>query len=138
MTLRYFALTLLLSLGASMASAHLQMSEEDGSASTQQTGDAARGKMVFERRCTGCHALDSNREGPRLRDVYGRKAGSVAGFQYSASLAHAGITWNPATLDRWLSDPDAMIPGNNMSFLTPKEADRKDLIAYLQQSAGNK
>ena len=107
--------------------------------STVQAGDAAaRGKLVFERRCSGCHAMDANREGPRLRDVYGRKAGSVAGFEYSAGLVHSGLTRTPTTLDRWLTDPDAMVPVNKMSFETPKAADRKDLIAYLQQTAESK
>lgn len=118
------------------ALAALQTIQEGADASTHQAGDTARGKMVFERRCTGCHALDENREGPQLRTVFGRTAGSVAGFKYSASVARLGLTWNPETLDRWLADPDAMVPGNDMSFATPKAADRKDLIAYLQQQAG--
>jgi cytochrome c len=79
--------------------------------------------------------MDANREGPQLRTVYGRKAGSIAGFQYSASLKSSGLTWNPETLERWLTDPDAMVSGNDMSFATPKAADRKDLIAFLQQAA---
>jgi cytochrome c len=104
-----------------------------------QTGqEAARGKMVFEKRCVGCHAMDANREGPQLRGVYGRKAGSLAGFQYSASLKSSGLTWNPETLERWLTDPDALVPGNDMSFATPKAADRRDVIAFLQQAAASK
>jgi cytochrome c len=113
----------------------LQTGQEGADASTHEAGDAARGKMVFEKRCTGCHAMDANREGPQLRTVYGRKAGSIAGFQYSASLKSSGLTWNPETLERWLTDPDAMVSGNDMSFATPKAADRKDLIAFLQQAA---
>src|SRR5215469_15061756 len=119
MTLRYFALTLVLCLGGSIASAHLQSSAQDLGVSTHQGGDATRGKFVFEHRCTGCHALDANREGPQLRTVYGRKAGSVTGFEYSTSVAHLGFTWNAQTLDQWLTDPDAMVQGNNMSFATP-------------------
>src|SRR5260370_37561643 len=69
-------------------------------------GDAVRGKAVFEKRCTGCHAMDADREGPRLAGVFGRKAGSVAEFTYSAGLKNSGITWTDATLERWLSDPD--------------------------------
>jgi cytochrome c len=120
------------------ALAALEASKEDLDGKTRPAGDAARGKMVFEKRCVGCHAMDANREGPQLRGVYGRKAGSVAGFQYSAILKSSGLTWNPETLDRWLTDPDATVPGNDMSFPTPKAADRKDLIAYLQQAAGGK
>ncbi len=96
-------------------------------------GDAAHGKAVFEKRCMGCHAMDADREGPRLQGVYGRKAGSVPGFTYSAGLKSSGITWTDATLERWLSDPDMVVKDNNMSFGVPKADERRDLIAYLKQ-----
>jgi cytochrome c len=96
-------------------------------------GDAVHGKAVFEKRCTGCHALEADREGPRLTGVYGRKAGSVAGFTYSTGLRNLGVTWNDATLEKWLSDPDMVVPDNNMSFSVPKAEERRDLIAYLKQ-----
>jgi cytochrome c len=96
-------------------------------------GDAARGKALFERRCTGCHALDVNREGPRLGNVFGRRAGSVAGYAYSAALKGSGVTWNDVTLERWLSDPDMIVPGNDMDFHVPKAEDRLDLIAYFKR-----
>jgi len=101
-------------------------------------GDSVRGKAVFEKRCTGCHALEVDREGPRLAGVYGRKAGSVPGFTYSAGLKNLGLTWNDATLERWLSDPDMVVPDNNMSFSVPKAEERRDVIAYLKQAkSGN-
>jgi cytochrome c len=100
-------------------------------------GDAVRGKAVFEKRCTGCHALEVDREGPRLAGVYGRKAGSVPGFTYSAGLKNLGLTWNDATLERWLSDPDMVVPDNNMSFSVPKAEERRDVIAYLKQQRAN-
>jgi cytochrome c len=96
-------------------------------------GDAVRGKAVFEKRCTGCHAMDADREGPRLAGVYGRKAGSVAGFAYSPGLKNSGITWTDATLERWLTDPDLVVKDNNMSIGVPKAEERRDLIAYLKQ-----
>jgi cytochrome c len=96
-------------------------------------GDATRGKLVFEKRCTGCHAMDGDREGPRLAGVFGRKAGSVAGFDYSAGLKNSGITWNQATLERWLRDPDLVVPDNKMDFHVPRAQERTDLIAYFQQ-----
>jgi cytochrome c len=101
-------------------------------------GDPAHGKAVFEKRCTGCHALEADREGPRLSGVYGRKAGSIAGFAYSKGLKGSGITWTEATLEKWLSDPDLMIADNNMSFSVPKAEERRDLIAFLRQQSGGK
>jgi cytochrome c len=103
-----------------------------GEASVGGLGDAARGKAVFEKRCTGCHAVEADRDGPRMAGVYGRKAGSVAGFNYSAALKASGVTWDDATLERWLSDTDEMLPGNNMEFRVPKAQERKDLVAWLK------
>jgi cytochrome c len=97
-------------------------------------GDPVHGKAVFEKRCTGCHAMDADREGPRLSGVYGRKAGSIAGFAYSKGLKNSGITWTDTTLEKWLSDPDLMISDNNMSFSVPKAEERRDLIAFLKQA----
>ena len=110
----------------------------EAAAATAQTaaagsGDAVHGKVVFEKRCTGCHAMTSNREGPQLAGVFGRRAGSVAGFAYSAGLKRSGLTWDDATLERWLADPDTLVPENNMSVGVPKVSDRRDIIAYLKQ-----
>jgi len=96
-------------------------------------GDAARGELVFQKRCTGCHAMDVDREGPRLAGVFGRKAGSVAGFGYSAGLKKSGITWNEATLEKWLNDPDMIAPDTTMDFHVPKAQERSDLIAYVKR-----
>lgn len=102
-------------------------------AATDAPGDAARGKMVFEKRCTGCHAMEGNREGPPLAGVFGRKAGGVAGFDYSAGLKKSNITWNESTLEKWLTDPDMMVPDNKMDFHLPKAQERSDIIAYFKQ-----
>jgi cytochrome c len=99
-------------------------------------GDAARGKNVFERRCTGCHSLDQNREGPRLRGVFGRTSGSLSDFDYSSALKQAKIPWNEASLERWLTDPDTLVPGNNMEFHVAKPQERTDLIRFLKDSVG--
>jgi cytochrome c len=100
-------------------------------------GDAVQGKAVFEKRCTGCHAMTVDREGPRLAGVYGRKAGSIAGFDYSAGLKKSGLSglrWNDATLESWLTEPDLMVPDNKMGVSVPKAQERLDLIAYFKQS----
>lgn len=97
--------------------------------------DAVRGKSIFERRCTGCHSLDQNREGPHLRGVYGRTSGSLSDFDYSPALKQAHITWNEASLERWLTDPDTLVPGNNMEFHVAKPQERSDLIGFLKETA---
>ncbi len=100
---------------------------------TPSDGDPTRGKAVFQKRCTGCHALESSREGPPLGSVFGRKAGSVAGFDYSVGLKKSGITWDETSLERWLSDPDMVVPDTKMDFQLPKAQERSDIIAYFKQ-----
>ncbi len=97
------------------------------------TGDAARGRLVFQKRCTGCHSLTENREGPRLAGVFGRRAGSVSDFDYSSGLRNSGITWSEATLKRFLSDPDLVASDTKMDFHVPRAQERADLVAYLAQ-----
>jgi len=90
------------------------------------------GQALFERRCSGCHALDADHEGPRLRGVVGRAAGSVKTFQYSDALKNAKHIWDEATLDKWLSDPESVVPDNDMSFRVPKQEERAAIISYLR------
>ena len=97
-------------------------------------GDAQNGKAIFERRCTGCHALDADHEGPHLRGVFGRKAGSIGGFEYSTALRESSVVWNEGSLNEWLSDTDALVPGNNMDFRVVKASERADVIAFLKQA----
>ena len=99
-------------------------------------GDASRGQALFEKRCVGCHSLTANHEGPRLQGVFGRTAGSIADYAYSPSLKQSNITWDETSLDKWLTDPDAFVLGNNMDFLVSKPQERKDLIAFLRKSSG--
>jgi cytochrome c len=99
-------------------------------------GDAVRGGQVFEKRCTGCHALNRDREGPHLAGVYGRTAGTVSGFDYSDALKNAHIVWNKETLERWLTDPQAMFPGAEMDFFVKDPQERVDVIAFLKQQSG--
>jgi cytochrome c len=99
-------------------------------------GNPLRGKALFEKRCTGCHGLAQNHEGPALQGVYGRTSGTAAGFAYSAALKKAAIVWDEKSLDKWLADPDAFIAGNDMDFLVSKPQERQDLISYLRQKSG--
>ena len=90
------------------------------------------GRDLFERRCTGCHSLDNDKEGPRLRGVYGRKSGTVASFKYSDSLKKADVTWDEANLDKWLTDPDKFIADSDMDFHLQKPDERAAVVAYLK------
>jgi cytochrome c len=95
--------------------------------------DVTAGQNVFAARCVACHGLNPTRKpGPPLAGVYGRRAGSVASYHYSAALKAASITWNDRTLDRWLRSPPAFIPGVNMQAQVDSEQDRQNLIAYLK------
>jgi cytochrome c len=95
-------------------------------------GDPAHGKTVYQV-CMGCHSLDEDDVGPRHRGVVGRTAGTVAGYAYSPALKASQIVWNPDTLDRWLTNPQALVPGAKMFFAMPNPQDRADVIAYLTE-----
>lgn len=99
------------------------------------TGNVANGKKVFLV-CKSCHTLvegGANMTGPNLWGVFGRKAGTEAGFTYSDALKATNVTWDAPTLDKWLTNPKAMAPGTKMSFVGVKnEKDRVDVIAYLK------
>ena len=105
-------------------------------AESPTAGDAVRGKQVFEKRCTGCHALDHDREGPHLAGVYGRTSGTVSGFDYSDALKNSHIEWREETLERWLTDPQTMFPGAEMDFFVKNPRERADVIAFLKQQSG--
>ncbi len=99
-------------------------------------GDAEAGKRLWDRTCVNCHALDFHGEGPMHRGVYGRKAGSLADFDYSPALKSSDIVWNETTLDRWLTNPESLIPGQRMNYRIPSAEDRANVIAYLKRESG--
>ncbi len=95
-------------------------------------GDAARGEELYGSRCIACHSPDANRVGPRHRGVVGRKAGSLADFNYSKAVKASEVVWDEQTLDQWLANPQAFIPGQRMNFRVNDPTDRADIIAYLK------
>ncbi len=100
-----------------------------------QAQSAARGQTLFESRCTACHSLDTNRVGPALQSVVGRKAGSAKDYRYSPAMAAATNRWTRAMLLAWLTDPEKVVPGQGMGYRVEDAADREDLVAYLSASA---
>ena len=94
-------------------------------------------EITFNDHCRECHSFlkDDNRLGPSLYGVIGRKAGTLPGYEYSPSLKESGVTWDEPTLDKWIANPGAVIPGNQMSPPYGGVADaaiRKRIIAYLK------
>ena len=121
----FVALALLLSTGAS----------------ADEVGNAARGERAFQR-CYACHSVDPDEkaklQGPSLYQIIGRPAGAIAGFDYSDAMRDkgaAGLVWDAATLERYIADPEGVVPGTRMIVPPLRDArERADLIAYLARS----
>lgn len=84
--------------------------------------------------CQICHAVEpgQNGIGPSLAGVFGRGAGSVTGFSYTEGMRSSGLTWNQATLDRYLADPSGVVPGTTMAVGPLDAAQRRAIIEYLK------
>lgn len=104
-----------------------------GQASAQ---DVTAGEKVFAA-CKACHQIGENAKngvGPALNGIIGRKAGSVAGYSYSAANRDSGITWEEATFREYIKDPKAKVPGTKMIYAGLKDEKKtSDLIAFLKQ-----
>jgi cytochrome c len=97
-------------------------------------------ELQFNGHCRECHSFvkNDNRLGPSLYGVVGRKAGIVPGFNYSDSIKGSNTVWDEKTLDQWITNPGAVIPGNNMAALfggIDDPAIRAKIIAFLKQDA---
>lgn len=98
-----------------------------------RAADPEKGKAVFEQ-CAACHSLgdSGDYDGPTLKGVIGRKAGSLEDYRYSAAMKRSDVTWDATTLDKYIMDPQAFIPGNRMAFAgIADRAERDDLIAFV-------
>lgn len=98
-------------------------------------GDPVRGRVVFAH-CRTCHYPEKsfgNHNGPNLYGVFGRKAGTAIGYEYSDELKNAGFVWTPELLDFWLANTDRFLPKSRMIVFNTTAQERADIIAYLQQ-----
>lgn len=104
----------------------------------QNASADASGEKVFKDDCSACHTLgkgETGGVGPNLHGLIGRKAASIEGFDYSKGMRGSGIVWSAETLDKFLADPGADVPGTEMPVSGVKDAgERKALIAYLEQA----
>lgn len=100
------------------------------------TGDAKKGEADFIT-CKTCHAIETNKIGPMLKGIVGRKAGTIAGYTYSAANKNSGITWTEAKLFQYLENPQRVVPGTKMSFAGwPTDPQKRaDVIAYLKTNS---
>lgn len=108
-------------------------------AAAEAIGDPAKGENLFQKQCSACHRIGKdaeNRVGPRLTDLFGRRAGTVEGFAYSKSMTRMGndgLTWTLETLDAYIENPKALISGTRMNYRGLKDdQSRADLMAYLR------
>lgn len=97
-------------------------------------GNAARGQILYQG-CQDCHSIDKNDVGPMHKGVVGRISGTVAGYNYSPALRNAKILWTAENLDKWLTDPQQLVPGTKMFYEVESPQDRADLIAFLKEQA---
>lgn len=94
------------------------------------------GEAAFNNACRTCHTTrpGDNRLGPHLAGIIGRKAGAADGYSYSAAMKGAGVTWDEATLDKFIANPDSVVQGNNMKPYTGIDdaAQRKAIVEFLK------
>jgi len=103
-------------------------------ASTADAADPVAGKAVFGSQCSICHSPQAGKNmiGPSLFGIVGSKTGAVSGFHFSPANQNANLTWDAATLDKYLQSPRTVIPGTTMTYAGLKDdTKRADLIAYL-------
>lgn len=95
--------------------------------------------MAFNNTCRTCHSLKEgdNRIGPSLHGVFGRKAGSVPDYHYSQGLKNSGIVWDAATLEKFIANPEAVVPNNNMKPYPglSDSAVRQQIVEFLKSES---
>jgi cytochrome c len=110
-----------------------------GAALAQDAVDPKEAQLAFNNHCRTCHTTKEgdNRLGPSLHGVVGREAGTAPGFAYSSAMKDAGITWDPQNLDRYIENPEAVVPGNRMKPYSgiSDAAERAKIIAHLKAAS---
>ena len=108
------------------------------SAASAQDGDVARGQRLFNQQCRSCHTLEkggASVAGPNLYGLFGSKAGTAQGYEFSESMLRSGLLWDDKTVADYLRDPKATVPGTKMVYGGMKQAGQlADMVAYLKQA----
>lgn len=112
---------------AALAVASVAVAQSPGN-----SAQVATGAKLYQSKCASCHSATVNKIGPAHRGVFGRTAGSAPGYKHSAALKASKITWNAATLDKWLSGPQKMVKGSKMFLTVANAEERAAIIAFLK------
>jgi cytochrome c len=108
------------------------------SAAWAQDGDAVRGQRLFNQQCRTCHSLEkggSTISGPTLSGLFGSKAGTAQGYEFSEAMIRSGIIWDDKTVADYLREPKENVPGTKMAYAGIKQASQlADMVAYLKQA----
>lgn len=99
--------------------------------STSRAQSVERGRAVYAAHCSSCHSVNVHGDGPAHVGVVGRRAGALKDFDYSPALRSSKLLWTRATLKAWLTNPEALIPGQGMDYQLDDARDREDVVAYL-------
>jgi len=125
-----------LAVGALLATTTLMtVAPGTGQAQAQAANPSARGATLFRQRCGSCHVASPDARsgmGPNLAGVVGRRAGTIAGYNFSNGMKQSGLTWTPQTLDAFLTAPARTVRGTRMMTSVTNAADRQAIVAYLQ------
>jgi cytochrome c len=92
---------------------------------------AERGLSLYTAKCSACHSVDAHRVGPAHGGVLGRRAGKAIDYEYSEALAKSNVVWSRENLERWLTDPEKVIPEQRMGYRLSVPQERADVVAYL-------
>jgi len=106
----------------------------DGAMAMADSSASGQAPVAFAQ-CKACHSTEEAKTliGPSLKGIYNTKAAAVAGFEFSPAMKASGLTWDDATLDAFLENPQAKVPGTKMTFFGLKDAaQRKQVIDYLK------
>lgn len=105
------------------------------STASAATPEAADGARLYQAKCASCHSATAKKIGPPHRGVFGRKAATVPGYNYSPALRSAGLTWDAKTLDQWLQGPQKLVKGSRMYLVVSDPVQREAIIEYLRSDA---
>jgi cytochrome c len=118
---------------------YMLISPSHGQESVPQRVDAASGQQVFNNACRTCHTTrqGDNRLGPHLYKIIGRKAGSLPDYGYSTAMKNAGFVWDEQKLERFIANPDELVPGNSMKPYggLASTDDRARIVSFLRSVA---